>query len=704
VPDAAAASIVAPAKGTVGFGDQGDLPRVGKVLYDSRVGRPLAARETRVLDVLGSAGPVPAGANAVVLTVTAVDMRSSGWLTVWDGSSSRPSASTLNFTPGPPVPNTAVVTLAASRTLRVENGSSGTTHVLLSFQGFVKGDGAEVRRGSLQPTRGTRLLDTRRTSTPIPAKGYRDLKVTGSAVPAGAAAAVLDVVAVKPSRSGYLVAHAAGTARPGTTTLTYRVGADLATLAVVPISGAGAVRVWNMSTAPVHLVVDSFGWVAAGQGAAALAGLDIGAPARVLDTRTTGDGPVDGTQPRLLPRGSVPSSGTMFSVTVTAGTRAGYLRYGVPSSSLWSPSFLNFAPGQTVTGTVFIPTPPDPGLDVALQAVTTGTVHVIVDRLAVVAPRAAVQGSVRDAESGAVIARALAAVDGPDRYEPVAADGTFSRVPTSPESVLVCAATGTWTGRMLESDGRYVADCVGGDEQTAPRVSLPLGARLVDSDISLQPAGALTGTVLGPEGLPNVYGGITIERVDERQPNVYVSFGAGSGRTDGTWRVAVPAGTYIVSTSWGMRDGTVNGYLANEVATGLPRIFYAKEPLGTRDELVAAGAKTFKVGLTGTVAVPTLRLQDPGRIDPTIVDPDGDLSDVRIDYVHKPSGFRVWGYPVGSSESTLGASIPLRPGPYTVCVTEGTVTVCNDGASSPGSASPIEVSSGVTSETTLTLP
>ena len=166
----------------------------------------------------------------------------------------------------------------------------------------------------------------------------------------------------------------------------------------------------------------------------------------------------------------------------------------------------------------------------------------------------------------------------------------------------------------------------------------------------------------------------------------------------------VPPGTYIVWTNWGSREQNPGPYLANEVAMGLTRIPRTVEKPTTATELVNAGATTFSVPPTQTVTVPALTLLEPGRIDPTVVDPDGDLSDVSIDYVHADSGFHVWGYPVGSPASSLGASIPLRPGRYTVCVTEGATRVCNGGSSSPAGATPIQVVSGQTGQVTLTLP
>ncbi len=703
---AGAGTVEPGAKGVIGLGDLGPGPHVGGLLYDSRQSAALRPQETRVLDVLP--GWVPPTATGVILTVTAVSPQKSGWLMVWGGSATRPAASTLNFTPGTPVPNTAVVTLGASRSLRVLNGSSGTTHVLVSAQGYVLDDGTAVRPGSFRPTAGARVVDTRSAATPIPAKGYRDVVVAGHGVPAGASAAALNIVAVKPSAAGYLVAHSPATARPGTTTLTYSVGTDRAGLSVVPLSSAGSVRVWNMSSAPVHVVVDSFGWVAAGDPSATPAGLSVGTPARILDTRSaSGGGALAAGATRRVPLAASQGSGALLSVTVTGATRAGHLRFHAQADSGWqaSPSFLNFAAGRTVTTSVLVPVPYRDTLEVVLEAVTAGSAHVVVDRIAAVGQRAEVTGTVRSEGSGAVVDGALVSTGAANRTEAVSrADGTYRAVPADLRSVAVCARTGTEQGVVFEPDGRYQPGCArslaGAPLKT---VALPLGGRLVGEDVALTPSGVLTGKVVGPTGLPEVFGQVIVAAADGSTPPTYALFGTVSGRTDGTWRAIVSPGTYVVLTNWGMVEGANGTYLANEVATGLPYIPHAKDPVDV-SALVAAGATTFMVPPAGTVKVPTLTLLDPGHIVPTIVDPDGDLSDVSIDYVHADSGYRVWGYGLGSPASTLGASIPLRPGGYAVCVTEGATTVCNDGSSSAAAATPVEVVAGQTEQVTLTLP
>ncbi|WP_030529442.1 hypothetical protein [Phycicoccus jejuensis] len=707
---AAVGTVQGPAAGVVGFGDQSSLRRVGSVIYDSRRSAELRPQETRTLDVLGSTGPVPADATAVILTVTAVDMTADGWLTVWGDGGSRPAASTVNYVPGAPVPNTAVVTLGSSRTLKVTNGSRGSTHVLLSFQGYVLAGGTTVRPGSLRPLRGTRVLDTRTSAVAVPANGYRDVTLPAGSIPRGAAAAVLDVVAVKPTRAGYLVAHPSGTSRPSTTSLTYRVGKDRAALTVVGVSPTGGVRLWNMSSRPVHVVADAFGWVAGG-GEVVPAGVEVRTPARILDTRTTSAGPLTGTTDRQLPATPGASSGTLLSVTVTGGTRSGYLRYGAERDAvtesgqdpfLWSGSFLNYAAGETVTATVFVPTPPRGGR-LWIRAVTPGSVHVVVDRLAVVAPRAVISGTVRDADTGRAVSSPLVSADGRVGYGAGRADGTFDLVPVAPDAVQVCAGTGTWDGRELTTDGRYVAACQGGTGPSDPRVSLPLGARLVRSDVALAPSGLLTGQVLGPTGGHDVSGFVMVERVDAPMKPMQISFGVNEVK-DTSWRAVVPpGGTYVVWTERGWQTGGDGSPLANEVATGLTRIPRQVEEPDAVAQLVAAGARTFVVAPTTTVRVPDLTLLRPGRIDPTIVDPDGDLSDVSIDYVHVPSGLRVWGYGTGKANA-VGSSIPLRPGRYVVCVTEGSTRICNDGSDAPSTATPVQVVSGVTVEPRFVLP
>jgi Cysteine-rich secretory protein family len=103
-----------------GFG--GGAPRIG---------------ETRRLLVAGKAG-VPAGAEAVILNVTADQSAGGGFLTFWPGGSGRPTASNVNFAPGPPVANLVVAGLGPDGTVAMFAGAN-RTNVIVDVMGYVVG-------------------------------------------------------------------------------------------------------------------------------------------------------------------------------------------------------------------------------------------------------------------------------------------------------------------------------------------------------------------------------------------------------------------------------------------------------------------------------------------------------------------------------------------------------------------------------------
>ena len=99
-------------------------------VLDSRVGTggwtsPLVAGTPNTLTVAGSGLDVPAGADAVVLNVTATNPTVSSFLTVYPAGVSGPTASNLNFVAGQTIPNLVVVKLGARRPggLRRRRGS-----------------------------------------------------------------------------------------------------------------------------------------------------------------------------------------------------------------------------------------------------------------------------------------------------------------------------------------------------------------------------------------------------------------------------------------------------------------------------------------------------------------------------------------------------------------------------------------------------
>ncbi len=92
---------------------------------------------TRSFPVAGGVCGIPSTATAVSVNVTAVQPTAAGYLTLYRGDvTSPPPTSSINLIPGVTRANNAVVTLAASGTLNVKNGSTGWVHLVLDVNGY----------------------------------------------------------------------------------------------------------------------------------------------------------------------------------------------------------------------------------------------------------------------------------------------------------------------------------------------------------------------------------------------------------------------------------------------------------------------------------------------------------------------------------------------------------------------------------------
>jgi hypothetical protein len=472
-PPAAASTAAAavegdPTRGVLSLQQDFQVGR-GWVFYDTADLTALAPHETRTIEVFAPEADltIPGNATAIVLGITTTNMTRSGWLTAWPAGRPRPTPSTLNFSPGSPVSNLALVqnNTATKGKVSIYNGSTGSLDIAVSFQGWLLEDGSTVRPGSFRSRTPARVVDTRTTGASIPAKGYRDIAVTGHAgIPVQAGAAALNIVVVKPSHDGYLIAHSPSTGRPSTTNLTYRVGTDRAAFGFVPLSSSGKVRLWNMSSAPVNVVVDASGWVQAGSTTTVPGATTVAKPTRVVDTRSTGTGTLKAVEGMTLQATSHGAATlAMFTVTATGATRGGHLKLVSAGDGL---PFLYFAPGRTSTATVLAPL-----IDgtARIRAVTGGDVQVVVDRVALVEAPVVVSGRVTDASTGEPLAGAVV-----NQAVRTAVDGSYT-VPVGGVELAVCAT---------KADGAvpYVEGCL----QGGPGV-VPPGTPVTHADFALAP-------------------------------------------------------------------------------------------------------------------------------------------------------------------------------------------------------------------------
>jgi hypothetical protein len=215
---------------------------------------------------VSGAGGVPAGANAVAMTVTAVNATAGTDVRVYPvvaDTATVPLVSNINAGVGPGVPNVVIVKLGEGGQVRLRN-NSGEVHLLADVVGYYD----SAPDGSLfRPVAPARILDTRsrlgrpaESTTTVGPGQTIDLQVGGvSQVPSLARAAVLNVTGVQASTSTDVrVYPSTASSVPVVSNLNLGIGQTAADLVVVKLGG-GKVRLRN-NAGTVGLLGDIFGW------------------------------------------------------------------------------------------------------------------------------------------------------------------------------------------------------------------------------------------------------------------------------------------------------------------------------------------------------------------------------------------------------------------------------------------------------------
>ena len=91
------------------------------------------------LGILGKGGLPDAGVAAVVVNTTVTETKAGGYLTVYPGTSSLPTASNLNWSTGATIPNLVTVQVGTDGTIKFHNGSGGTTQIIADTAGYYIG-------------------------------------------------------------------------------------------------------------------------------------------------------------------------------------------------------------------------------------------------------------------------------------------------------------------------------------------------------------------------------------------------------------------------------------------------------------------------------------------------------------------------------------------------------------------------------------
>jgi cell wall-associated NlpC family hydrolase len=113
-------------------------PSVIRRILPATVATSVAPGATVRLQVSGRGGMPASGASAVALNVTAVAPTAAGYVMVYGSSTTRPTASNLNFVRGQTIPNLVFTQVGADGTVLLYNGSTGTVHLLVDVSGYYR--------------------------------------------------------------------------------------------------------------------------------------------------------------------------------------------------------------------------------------------------------------------------------------------------------------------------------------------------------------------------------------------------------------------------------------------------------------------------------------------------------------------------------------------------------------------------------------
>lgn len=232
---------------------------------DTRATQPVAFPEVKqrvaagtslAVPVAGVFG-VPRAAGAVSLNVTAVRPTGDGHLTVYPCGTTTPNASSLNFTPNAVVANAVVTGPGTDGAVCVY--TSTNTDVIVDVNGWTESGFTAMVPARAADTRIGQPVVFPETKARLAAGATLRVPVAGSfGVPTGAAAASLNVTAVRPLGPGHLIVYPCGGNKPNASNVNYAVGVVVANAVLTGMGTGGVVCVYSSTATDV--IVDVDGW------------------------------------------------------------------------------------------------------------------------------------------------------------------------------------------------------------------------------------------------------------------------------------------------------------------------------------------------------------------------------------------------------------------------------------------------------------
>ncbi|WKU04328.1 hypothetical protein [Micromonospora sp. HUAS LYJ1] len=370
-------------------GKGGDFVATNGVLLDTRTGvggaagTRAAGSETKVT-VLGVGGIPANGVRALLVDVTAINPTANTFLTVYPDGSDRPTASTINASAGQVLSNSAIVVTVGANGKVVIYNHSGNTHVKLDVQGYFTSS-TGTTGGGLVSLPHTKLIDTRSglgtTTGTIAGNSSRTVTLTGSVVPAGASAAVIDVIVTGAAALGWLSVAPENDATAANA-IDYPAGTTSMGM-IVKLPANGKVVLANKGSGAVHAVVTVQAYFTATPTTGA--GLRTVAASRLLDTRTVGGGlPVaaNGTVDVAvggafgLPTRDI--AAVALNLTAVSPASSGFLTVWPVDGTTSVASTTNFTTGQLARSSFAVSKLGTEG-KIRVKNNSSGTLHILVD-------------------------------------------------------------------------------------------------------------------------------------------------------------------------------------------------------------------------------------------------------------------------------------------------------------------------------------
>ncbi|MEU3570995.1 hypothetical protein AB0E96_21625 [Kitasatospora sp. NPDC036755] len=218
---------------------------------------------------------IPYDATAAALNVTVTDPKDQGFLTVYPHGQALPNASTVNFTPGQTISNTAIARIGDGCLVDVFSSAFAPVDIVVDASGyFVPDTSGQTTDGVLVTGTPVRQYDSREGGGPIP--GGSSLLGWGMKPRDwGIGSLLLNVTATNPTADSFVTVYPdagpvdsapTGAGLPDASNLNFTAGQTIPNLVNAAVGANGYVDFFN-HVGSTDLVVDMFGYYTTGVGA-----------------------------------------------------------------------------------------------------------------------------------------------------------------------------------------------------------------------------------------------------------------------------------------------------------------------------------------------------------------------------------------------------------------------------------------------------